>query len=124
MNRILLFWFLFSAICYRLREIPHIWSKSANYRLRYKWMLESRWFTNSSPRSDSWFRNLTGLNTFDDAYHFFGNLPRIFLGNIIGFEYGAAHGWFPGMIYGLIAYFLWWVGSEVTMYIFVIKEQD
>ncbi len=76
-------WFPVAVIAYTFREIPHIWSVSTTFRMRIKWMENSRWWTDASPRSDSWIKHLTGLNLFDDAYHFFGNLPRIFLAAVI-----------------------------------------
>jgi len=115
MNESTLFWWFVTAVtAYTLREIPHIWSKSDTYKLRFKWMYKSRWFCDSSPQSDSWFRNLTGLNTFDDAYHFFGNLPRIHLSILCGFEYN----W----IYAVITFAIWALVREAAMALLVSKK--
>jgi len=65
--------FLFWVLCYTLREIPHIWSKSSTYRLKLSWMQNSKWWTDASPRENRSMYNVI----FADAYHFFGNLPRI-----------------------------------------------
>jgi len=111
---LLVAWFYLAVASYTLREIPHIWSKATEYKLKLKWMAESKWWTDASPRSDSWFKNLTGLNTFDDAYHFFGNLPRIVLSILLAIM--------VNWLVGLITFFFWWIGREITLHIILEKK--
>lgn len=100
------------AIVYRLREVPHIWSKSTTYRLRWKWMARSKWWTDSSPKSN-WLTDILGINTFNDAYHFFANLPRIVYGIWIGFEYG----W----IAGLVGFVVYWIFTNIAADFLIVK---
>ena len=115
MNESTLFWwFVTGALAYRLREIPHIWSKSDTHKLNLKWIYKSRWLCDSSPQSDSWWKNLTGWNTFDDTYHFFGNFPRIYLSILCGFTYD----W----IYAVITFAVWALVDEAFMFLLVSKK--
>ncbi len=110
---LLVAWLYLAVVSYTLCEIPHIWSKSTTYKLKMNWMAQSKWWTDSSPRSDSWFKNLIGLNMFDYAYHFFGNLPRIVLSLILIF--------LVQWELGLATFFVWWVGRDLTFNIFIKK---
>jgi len=103
----LLVWFPVAALCYLLREIAHIWSRSTTYTMRYKWMY-SKWVTDSSPK-DTWINRKTGINTFDDAYHLFGNLPRILLAGWIFYFVG----WITGLLAILFWYLAWRWGFKV-----------
>ena len=106
-----IWWFVVAVISYRLREIPHIWSKSITYNLRLPKMYSWRWFTDSAPRKNSLVRNTFGINSFDDAYHFFGNLPRVHLSIILFFGYG--------LIYAVMTFILWAVISEMMLRILI-----
>ncbi len=98
------------AVSYRLKEIPHIWSKSTTYELRVKL---GKWWIDASPR-DSYIRGLTGINTFDDVYHFFGNLPRILFSLWMWY---SVH-W----ILGVSCFFIWFVVNDITLRL-IIKDK-
>ncbi len=97
-------WFPVAVISYRLREIAHIWGVSTTYDLRPKWMHNSLWWTKASPKPDGWFKGLTGFNLFDDAYHFFGQVPRIFLGSIISVSISWTLGIAAMLLWGMVDY--------------------
>lgn len=97
----------FSAVCYTLREIPHIWSKSTTYKMNFKL---GRWWTDASPRPN---RNTVNV-IWADAYHFFGNLPRIILSLIILYYYGIA--------YFSTALMLWFCLRTIVLNTLVTRE--
>jgi hypothetical protein len=117
----LIIWFCVAVISYTLHEIPHIWSTSTTYRLRIYWMKHGQWWTDASPRDNDWFQNLTGWNTFRDAYHFFGNLPRIHLSILVIVHYSSEVNLLTGLGLGLFTFVLWAVLRELLMKILVKK---
>jgi hypothetical protein len=63
-------------------------------------MANSKWWTDSNPKSN-WLTDVLGLNLFNDAYHFFANLPRIVFGFWIWYEQGWMVGVAGFLVYGI-----------------------
>lgn len=107
MGETLLIYICVAAICYTFREIPHIWSKSTTYTMRFKL---GRWWTDASPRPGRTWYNVI----FADAYHFFGNLPRIIITLIVLY--------YNGLSYFSIALVLWFCFRTLPLNLLVTKN--
>lgn len=105
-------WFLLSGISYTLRELTHIWNVSDDYELRFNL---PKWFYTTKKRLTK-FHKLT-FQVFTNGYHFFGNIPRIFLPFVL---------YFDASIYDVTSFYasfaLWFLGRELTFFVLIKKK--
>jgi len=107
-----------AGIVHVLKEIPHIWAHNFKYECRFKWMNNSRWFTDSSPRSNRTWYNII----FADAYHFFSNFIKLFISIVVVVVwYFNITIYIKPDIYNLLALLCWSVSRYLTFHLF-IKE--
>jgi len=69
----LIIFFTVTGIIHVLAEIPHVWANNWSYDLRFRWMRNSKWMTDSSPRENRTYLNVI----FADSYHTFANFIKL-----------------------------------------------
>jgi len=109
-------YFTLAGISHLLKEIPHIWAHNFKYECRFKWMNNSKWFTDSSPRSNRTWYNVI----FADAYHFFSNFIKLFVSCVIMITYLLDIPiYIEPDIYNLLSLLCWPVSRYLTFKLFI-----